>query len=190
MSLLCRLGFHDCTYYTVGYDGVRYCKCGRCPQRWCDEWGIDHWSRDDTAPDPDPPKSVRSPPRGRISTAPPPLTADRVREIVHEELSHHALAGGVLDGLVERAVRNYLHDALTVAHLTPGVAALRDWARAWLHRADDKLAALDTAAAAEELTGVLWEVLRPVVGTSGLPRGESPGGAKGAGAGAVGPRPP
>jgi hypothetical protein len=117
------------------------------------------------------------------------MTEDRVREIVHEELSHHALAGGIIDNMVERAVRNYLHDALTAAHLVPGVAAMRDWARAWLHLLDDKLAALDTVATAEELSGALWEVLRPVVGASGLPRGESPG-TNVAGAGAVGPRPP
>jgi hypothetical protein len=116
------------------------------------------------------------------------MTADEVREIIHEELSHHALAGGIIDDVIERKVSRYAHEHLTVATLTPGVGATRDVLRMQLHRLDDALAAFDPAAGGDALARLLWRWLTPVVGgPSGLPRGESPGGAKGAGAGAVGP---
>jgi CRISPR/Cas system type I-B associated protein Csh2 (Cas7 group RAMP superfamily) len=92
------------------------------------------------------------------------MTADALRQLVRDELNHHALAGGVLDGLVRRAVRNYLADAVTPAHLEPGIAAVRDWLRAALHRADDELAATDTQEFAAALNDLLWDVLAPVVG--------------------------
>jgi hypothetical protein len=109
------------------------------------------------------------------------MTADALRQLVRDELSHHALAGGVLDGLVRRAVRDYLRDAITPVNLQPGVAAVRDRLRAALHRLDDKLATYDTQAAAMLLNDLLWDVLAPVVGRSAaqstaLTRGHPPAG--------------
>jgi hypothetical protein len=116
------------------------------------------------------------------------MTDNRVREIVHEELSHHALAGGILDDVIERKVSAYVHTHVTTASLTPGVGATRDFLRMHVHRLDDALAAFDPAAGGEALARLLWRWLTPVVGgVSGLPRGESPGQKGAGGAGAVGP---
>jgi hypothetical protein len=107
------------------------------------------------------------------------MTEDRVREIFHEELSHHALAGGIIDNVVERAVRNYAHDHVTTVSLTPGVAAGRDELRMLLHRLDDALAAFDPAAGADALNALVWRALTPMVGrvpSTAVARGHPPPG--------------
>jgi hypothetical protein len=121
------------------------------------------------------------------------MTEDRVRELIHDELSHHALRGGIIDNVVERAVRNYVADHVTTATLTPGVGAARDFLRMQVHRLDDALAAFDPAAGGEALNALLWRALTPIVGgSSGLPSAESPGGsgAKAAGAESARGHPP